>query len=117
MGAVYLGRDVDLNRPVAIKVIREEIHELETLDRFFQEARAAAALRHPNIITIYASGQHEHQPYMVMEFVDGESLADIIRDGRDVPILTSCPTSSSSVQVSTSRIAPESSIATSSPPT
>src|SRR5262245_56458130 len=87
MGAVYLGRDVDLNRPVAIKVIREEIHELETLDRFFQEARAAAALRHPNIITMYASGQHEHQPYMVMEFVDGESLADIIRDGRDVPVL------------------------------
>ena len=88
MGAVYLGRDVDLNRPVAIKVIREEIHELETLDRFFHEARAAAALRHPNIITVYASGQHEHQPYMVMEFIDGDSLADIIRDGRDVPILT-----------------------------
>src|SRR5262245_27614683 len=87
MGAVYLGRDVDLNRPVAIKVIREEIHELETLDRFFQEARAAAALRHPNIITMYASGQHEHQPYMVMEFVDGESLADIIREGREVPVL------------------------------
>jgi serine/threonine protein kinase len=87
MGAVYLGRDVELNRPVAIKVIREEIHELETLDRFFQEARAAAALRHPNIITMYASGQHEHQPYMVMEFVDGESLADIIREGRDVPVL------------------------------
>jgi serine/threonine protein kinase len=87
MGAVYLGRDLDLNRPVAIKVIREEIHELETLDRFFQEARAAAALRHPNIITMYASGQHEHQPYMVMEFVDGESLADIIREGREVPIL------------------------------
>jgi serine/threonine protein kinase len=88
MGAVYLGRDVELNRPVAIKVIREEIHELETLDRFFHEARAAAALRHPNIITVYASGHHEHQPYMVMEFVDGDSLADIVRDGRDVPILT-----------------------------
>jgi serine/threonine protein kinase len=87
MGAVYLGRDVELDRPVAIKVIREQIHELETLDRFFQEARAAAALRHPNIITIYASGQHEHQPYMVMEFVDGESLADIIREARDVPVL------------------------------
>jgi eukaryotic-like serine/threonine-protein kinase len=88
MGTVYLGRDVELDRPVAIKVIREEIHELETLDRFFHEARAAAALRHPNIITVYASGQHEHQPYMVMEFIDGDSLADIIRDGRDVPILT-----------------------------
>ena len=88
MGAVYLGRDVELDRRVAIKVIREEIHELETLDRFFHEARAAAALRHPNIITVYASGQHEHQPYMVMEFIDGDSLAEIIRDGRDVPILT-----------------------------
>jgi serine/threonine-protein kinase len=87
MGAVYRGRDVELDRPVAIKVIREEIHELETLDRFFHEARAAAALRHPNIITIYASGQHEHQPYMVMEFVDGESLADIIREAREVPVL------------------------------
>jgi serine/threonine-protein kinase len=79
MGAVYLGRDSELDRPVAIKVIREEIHDQEVLDRFFREARAAAALRHPNIITIYASGQHEHQPYMVMEFVDGESLADLIK--------------------------------------
>jgi serine/threonine protein kinase len=87
MGAVYLGHDVELKRQVAIKVIREEIHELETLDRFFHEARASAALRHPNIITIYAIGQHEHQPYMVMEFIDGESLADIIRNRSDVPIL------------------------------
>lgn len=79
MGAVYLGRDPELDRQVAIKVIREEVHDQEVLDRFFREARAAAALRHPNIITIYASGQHEHQPYMVMEFVDGESLADIIK--------------------------------------
>lgn len=80
MGAVYLGRDADLNRQVAIKVIREEVHDQEILDRFFREARAAAALRHPNIITIYASGQHEHQPYMAMEFVEGESLAEIIRE-------------------------------------
>jgi len=79
MGAVYLGQDPELNRPVAIKVIREEVHDQEVLDRFFREARAAAALRHPNVITIYASGQHEHRPYMVMEFVDGESLADIVR--------------------------------------
>jgi len=86
MGAVYLGRDTELNRPVAIKVIREEVHDQEVLDRFFHEARAAAALRHPNIITIYASGQHEHQPYMVMEFVDGESLGEIIRSRRNVSI-------------------------------
>lgn len=88
MGAVYLGRDPELDRQVAIKVIREEVHDQEVLDRFFREARAAAALRHPNIITIYASGQHEHQPYMVMEFVDGESLADIIRSRRHLSIDT-----------------------------
>jgi serine/threonine protein kinase/ketosteroid isomerase-like protein len=86
MGAVYLGRDRELDRQVAIKVIREEVHDQEVLDRFFREARAAAALRHPNIITIYASGQHEHQPYMVMEFVDGESLADVIKTRRSLSL-------------------------------
>ena len=86
MGSVYLGLDPELNRQVAIKVIREEVHDQEVLDRFFREARAAAALRHPNIITIYASGQHEHQPYMVMEYVEGDSLADIIRSRKTVPL-------------------------------
>jgi serine/threonine protein kinase len=86
MGAVYLGRDADLDRQVAIKVIRQEIHDQAILDRFFREARAAAALRHPNIITIYASGEHEHQPYIVMEFVDGESFADIIKQKRSLSL-------------------------------
>jgi serine/threonine-protein kinase len=86
MGAVYLGRDPELNRHVAIKVVREEVHDETVLDRFFREARAAAALRHPNIITIYASGQHEHRPYIAMEFVDGESLADIIGQRRPLPL-------------------------------
>jgi serine/threonine-protein kinase len=86
MGAVYLGRDAELNRQVAIKVIREEVHDQEVLDRFFREARAAAALRHPNIITIYASGQHDHQPYIAMEFVDGESLADVIRKRKQLTL-------------------------------
>jgi serine/threonine protein kinase/ketosteroid isomerase-like protein len=86
MGAVYLGLDPELNRQVAIKVIREEVHDQEVLNRFFREARAAAALRHPNIITIYASGQHEHQPYMVMEYVEGDSLAEIIRIRKTVAL-------------------------------
>lgn len=86
MGSVYLGRDPELDRQVAIKVIREEIHDQEVLDRFFREARAAAALRHPNIITIYSSGLQEHQPYMAMEFVDGDSLADIIKQRRQLSL-------------------------------
>jgi serine/threonine-protein kinase len=86
MGSVYLGRDPELDRQVAIKVIREEVHDQEVLDRFFREARAAAALRHPNIITVYASGQHDHKPYMAMEFIDGDSLADIIKQRRNVAL-------------------------------
>ncbi len=86
MGSVYLGRDPELGRQVAIKVIREEVRDPEVLDRFFREARAAAALRHPNIITVYASGQHDRQPYMAMEYVEGESLADIIRSRRTLPL-------------------------------
>ena len=86
MATVYLGRDPELGRQVAIKVIREEIRDQEVLDRFLREARAAAALRHPNIITVYASGEHDHQPYMAMEFVDGESLAEIIHSKRTIPL-------------------------------
>jgi eukaryotic-like serine/threonine-protein kinase len=86
MGAVYLGRDPELDRQVAIKVIREEVHDQEVLDRFFREARSAAALRHANVITVYASGQQNHQPYIVMEYIEGESFGDIIRDRRDIPL-------------------------------
>ena len=84
MGDVYLGRDSTLDRQVAIKVVRAEVRDQAALDRFFREARAAAALRHPNVVTIYACGQHDKQPYMVMEFVDGESLSDVIRQRRNL---------------------------------
>jgi serine/threonine-protein kinase len=86
MGAVYLGRDPELDRQVAIKVIREEVHDQEVLDRFFREARAAAALRHANIITVYASGQENHRPYIAMEYIEGESLADVIKQRRELPL-------------------------------
>lgn len=86
MGTVFLGRDPELDRAVAIKMLRDQMRDQELLDRFFREARAAAALRHPNIITVYASGQHEFQPYIVMEFVDGESMADLIRHRRPVTL-------------------------------
>src|SRR5688572_12614004 len=86
MGAVYLGRDPELDRQVAIKVIREEVHDQEVMDRFLREARAAAALRHASIITVYASGQENHRPYIAMEYIEGESLADIIKQRRNLPL-------------------------------
>ena len=86
MGHVYLGRDPELDRQVAIKVIREEVHDQEVLDRFFREARSAAALRHANIITVYASGEENHRPYIAMEYIEGESFADIIKQRRDIPL-------------------------------
>ena len=86
MGTVYLGRDPELDRRVAIKVLRDQVLDEELFQRFFREARAAAALRHPNIITVYASGQHEYQPYIAMEFVDGESLAEVIRSQKPLTL-------------------------------
>ena len=86
MGAVYLGRDPELDRQVAIKVIREEVHDQEVMDRFLREARAAAALRHANIITVFASGLENHRPYIAREYIEGESFADIIKQRKDLPL-------------------------------
>jgi serine/threonine-protein kinase len=80
MGTVYLARDPDLDRLVAIKVLRDPLFDEELLERFLREARAAAKLRHANLITIYDVGQHDHQPFMAMEYVDGTTLASVIAE-------------------------------------
>jgi tetratricopeptide (TPR) repeat protein/predicted Ser/Thr protein kinase len=79
MGTVYLARDPDLDRLLAIKVLRDQLFEDESLQRFLREARAAGNLRHENIITVYDAGQHDHQPFMAMEYVDGISFGEIVR--------------------------------------
>src|SRR4029453_16386655 len=78
MGTVYLARDPALDRFVAIKVLRDALLDDELLERFMREARAAANLRHENLITIYEVGQQDNQPFMAMEYVDGESLDKVI---------------------------------------
>jgi serine/threonine-protein kinase len=78
MGTVYLARDPALDRLVAIKVLRDALLDDELLERFMREARAAANLRHENLITIYEVGQQDNQPFMAMEYVDGESLDKVI---------------------------------------
>jgi serine/threonine-protein kinase len=85
MGAVYLGEHLELHRKVAIKVLapaKGEDHQL-ALERFLREARAAAALDHPNIVRIFDVARHNDAPYLVMEYVEGETLQQTLdRDGR-----------------------------------
>jgi serine/threonine protein kinase len=78
MGILFLGRDPHLERPVAIKVIRADIDSPALRDRFKQEARDLSRLRHPNIVVIHDYGEFAGLPYLAMEFIEGESLADVI---------------------------------------
>jgi len=82
MGAVYLARDPDADREVAIKVISDAGTDEEMRARFLREGRAAARLRHTNIVTIYEVGEYEGRPFIAMEHVDGESLAAVIHQRR-----------------------------------
>jgi serine/threonine protein kinase len=82
MGEVYLAHDTRLNRSVAIKVLSwYAAAEQERIRRFRQEALAASALNHPNIITIYEIGAFEEHNFIVSEFVDGQTLLNIIKTG------------------------------------
>ncbi|HEX9110950.1 MAG TPA: WD40 repeat domain-containing serine/threonine protein kinase [Terriglobales bacterium] len=82
MGEVYRARDARLNREVAIKVLPAGFaRDPERLRRFQQEAQAAAALNHPNILAVHDFGEHEGSPYMVTEFLEGETLRERLRPG------------------------------------
>src|ERR1700684_2314857 len=82
MGEVYKARDLRLGRDVAIKVMPASFAaDPEPLRRFEQEARAVASLSHPNILAVHDIGQHESQPFMVSELLDGESLREILTRG------------------------------------
>lgn len=82
MGEVYRAHDTRLDREVAIKVLPESlVTDRDRLRRFEQEARAAAALNHPNILAVFQMATHDGVSYMVTEFLDGETLRDCLRHG------------------------------------
>jgi dipeptidyl aminopeptidase/acylaminoacyl peptidase len=82
MGTVFRASDTRLGRIVAIKVLRSDVAtDPQRLSRFEREARAASSLNHPNIVVIYEIGTIESQPYLVMEYVEGKTLREILSSG------------------------------------
>jgi len=82
MGEVYRARDARLNRDVAIKVLPDLASaEPDRLQRFEIEAKAAAALSHPNILSVFQMGSHDGAPYLVSELLEGKTLAETLRRG------------------------------------
>ena len=82
MGVVYQAKDTKLKRTVALKFLPHELTvESEIRERFIQEARAAAALDHTNICTVYEVDEFEGQNYIAMAYIDGENLKDKLKSG------------------------------------
>ena len=82
MGEVYRGRDTRLDRTVAVKILPSHLSEdTEAKQRFDREARTISSLNHPHICTLFDIGHHDGIDYLVMEYLEGETLADRLRKG------------------------------------
>src|SRR5690348_15641987 len=79
MGTVYRAIDTKLNRPVAIKILSDDLADAAARRRFQREAQMASSLNHPHIVTVHDAGEFEGRQYLVTEFVDGGTLKDWAR--------------------------------------
>ena len=81
LALVYSAKDTLLNRLVAVKILREQYaNDSEFIDRFYREAQAAASLSHPNVVTVYDVGTFDKTPFIVMEYIQGNNLSEIIKE-------------------------------------
>jgi serine/threonine protein kinase/HEAT repeat protein len=86
MGSVYLAYDTALDRRVALKVPHFNPDDgPEVLERFYREGRACAKLEHPNLCQVYDVGSHEGVPYLTMAFIDGKTLAEVLKGSKGLP--------------------------------
>lgn len=87
MADVYETFDPEINRRAALKLLKKDrLVDKEYLNRFLTEAKAAGALTHPNIVTVYDVGKVDETPYIMMELLDGTTLADTLKDGERLPL-------------------------------
>ena len=87
MGDVFRARDTRLNRDVALKTLPKEFSsDTDRLRRFEQEAKTLATLNHPNILTVFDVGQHEGQPYLVSELLEGQTLREALSSTANAPL-------------------------------
>jgi formylglycine-generating enzyme required for sulfatase activity/tRNA A-37 threonylcarbamoyl transferase component Bud32 len=78
MAEVYLARHLALDKPVALKILPPSRLEPRTVERFFKEARVAAQIEHPNVVTIYDVGEQDGHYYIVMQYVEGKNLSELL---------------------------------------
>jgi len=82
MGDVFLAHDLDLGRKVALKILSERHRDNDELRaRFVREARAVAAISHPNVVQVFTTGNYDDRPYIAMEFLDGVDLGTDVKEG------------------------------------
>jgi tRNA A-37 threonylcarbamoyl transferase component Bud32 len=87
MSTVYLAQDEVLDRPVAVKLLhREIVEEADQLERFRREARSAARLSHPNLVSVIDAGEDEGRPYIVFEYIEGQTLKRRIQEEGGLPV-------------------------------
>jgi serine/threonine protein kinase len=87
MSNIYRAVDTKLGRPVALKFLRPQLaHNADAVARFRFEARAGCAFNHPHICTVYDVGEHEGQPFLVMELLEGQTLEELLKIGRPLPV-------------------------------